>query len=223
MKERKESHYPAPFEITRKIYEKQRELSDTEYSYGLDWWFWALKEIPALEEGDVLLVEHVSEKVDELLENQKRLAFWSGGFDLGLHHSNVIATLNLTIPEDVLVVIGIESDSYIRRKGREPVFDQETRLGAVATLLKQQRKLAVAFPIPERPEDVPVDEFYESLVGDIGMFRREGCYHLYTLDEPYAEIKKQRMLEPEEWCEIPPFGLGGPLSVSEILNIKVKR
>jgi hypothetical protein len=58
----------------------------------------------------------------------------------------------------VLIVIGIEPDSYIREKGREPVFDQPFRLSAVATLLKQERKLGVAFPIPERPNNISIDK-----------------------------------------------------------------
>lgn len=220
MKEIGESPYPAPFEITGKIYQKQIELKDTEYQYGLDWWFWAFRETPGLVDGDILPFEQAEKRVNEILEDGKRLAYLSGGFDLGPHHSHGLSTLDHLVPQDVFLLIGIEPDSYIKDKGRDPVFDQKTRLFAVATLLKQRGKLAFGFAIPERPSEIPIEEFYEDLVKNIGVYRREGCYHLYTLGDPHREVKKQRMINQEEWCELPVFGR---LSVTDLLDTKVVR
>lgn len=145
---------------------------------------------------------------------------------MGYHHLNLLVGLREHLPSDVLVVAGLESDDYIRSKGREPVFDQNHRLTAVAQILKQEGKLAVAFPIPERPKSVTAKIFYERLVRELGVYRRSGCYHLITDGDPAAEIKKQRML-PKERSEPAIYMLGSygiePMSVTRQLQMYDRR
>lgn len=97
------------------------------------------------------------------------------------------------------LLYGIEPDSYIKNKGREPQFNQITRLSAVGLLMKREGILGAVFPIPERGELDP-GQFYDELVGEIGMYRKPRCFHLYTEDDPNRDIKIARMLNPETWC-----------------------
>lgn len=226
MKRRFESDYPdqmkefrilTPAQLSEAVYQRMHSsLEPTEYGRNLDWWFFPLGVSEPLNKNEVVSLEDVSERVDHLLNIGKRLAYWSGGFDLSLNHSVIIGALNYLIPKDVVVVMGIEPDSYIRKKGREPKFSQEIRLSAVATLLKERGKLGAAFPVPENQNGFSTYEFYSLLTRGIGMYRRENCYHLYTQGDPFKEQKVERMLDPQEWCELP--NVGG-LSTTEILRM----
>jgi hypothetical protein len=185
-------------ELTPLIYERQHKDYRSEYSYFLDMWFWAFRPGLALTDSEAVPFTLVKESINRLLAEGNRLAYWSGGFDLGFH-SNTIGTLEYCLPPDVRAVIGIEPDSYIEAKGREAQFDQVARLSAVGLMAKNSGKLGVIFPIPERGGQDP-NEFYNRLVRGIGMYRRPGCYHLYTDDDPALEVKKARMTKPEPWC-----------------------
>ncbi len=201
------------------------KLSSTSYAYNLDAWFFALTDAPRLEIGtDLVEYTGVRSCVDMLLQQGHRLAFFSGGFDLGMHHLSTLTELHTIIPKDVLVIMGIETDDYIRHKGREPVFDQSFRLQAVASVLKQQRKLGVAFPMPQKNDELSTSDHYRDLVNSIGMYRRNGCYHLYTLGYPFREEKINRMIEPAEWCcLLPGWRFFNPPSVTDQLNTHEKR
>ncbi len=185
-------------QLTPIIYQRQEQDYQSVYSYFLDCWFFSFNRKIELTENEAVYFDQVRENIDRLLAEGSRLAYWSGGFDLG-YHTNTISTLKFYFPEDVKIVVGIEPDSYIKNKGREPQFDQMTRLSAVGLLAKREEILGLVFPIPEREGRDPA-QFYDQLVKKTGMYRRLGCYHLYTSDDPAGEIKKARMIKPESWC-----------------------
>jgi hypothetical protein len=187
-------------DLTAKIFQRQKIDYRSPYSYQLDGWFFAFKGQLELSQEEALPFDQVSKHIDGLLQAGLRLAYWSGGFDLG-RHSNTIGNFRDSLPGDVKVVVGIEPDSFIERKGRAPQFDQITRLSAVGLLLKSVEKLGFVFPIPELNEEEPA-EFYNLLIETIGIYRREGCFHLYSPDDPAKEIKIARMLNPKPWCEL---------------------
>lgn len=132
-------------------------------------------------------------------------------------HQIAIDGLRYIIPKNIRVVMGIEPDSYIKIKGRNPEFPQKVRLSAAAQLLKQNGILGIAFPIPDRPKRMGTNTFYEWLVRKIGMYRRENCYHLYSESDPARDIKIKRMLNPQTWCKLPDYGR---LSTTEVLAMK---
>ncbi|MGB6838953.1 MAG: hypothetical protein WBE27_01605 [Microgenomates group bacterium] len=209
----------SPAQLRKIIYQRISASGEpTEYGRNLDWWFFSIDDEPVLEHGDILPLNNVSSKVDELLKQNYALAYWSGGFDLGMPHRIAISGLRFIIPDNVRIVMGIEPDSYFKSKGRNPEFPQKIRLSAVAQLLKQNEILGIAFPIPDRPKrDISTNTFYEWLVRKIGMCRRGNCYHLYSEIDPARDIKIKRMLNPQTWCELPDYGR---LSTSEVLTMK---
>ncbi len=124
-----------------------------------------------------------------------------------------------TLPGDVRLVVGIKPDSYIEAKGRQAQFEQIVRLSAVGLRLKQEGRLGVMFPIPERGGQ-ETGGFYDQLVKNIGMYRRPGCYHLHGEGDPDADIKIARMLTPEPWCRVKLMKVqsGIPISMTSLLN-----
>jgi hypothetical protein len=187
-------------ELTPRIYKRQSLDGNhpTEYDYCLDRWFFGLQAGLSLSRTDAVPIPEVSGVINTLLGQGHDLAYWSGGFDLGFH-DNTIENLSPDLPPDVRLIVGIESNEYIERKGRKAQFDQIERLSAVGLMLKQIKRLGCMFPIPPRG-DAQATPFYDGLVKEIGMYRRPSCYHLYSDDDPYKEIKEARMLEPKSWC-----------------------
>jgi hypothetical protein len=187
-------------ELTPRIYRRQSLDGNhpSEYNYCLDRWFFGLQAGLRLSQTEAVPLIEVGGVVNTLLEQGNEVAYWSGGFDLGFH-DNTIGNFNPDLPPDVRLIVGIEPNDYIERKGRKAQFDQIERLSAVGLMLKQIKRLGCIFPIPSR-EDAQADTFYNGLVREIGMYRRAGCYHLYSDDDPFKEIKEARMVEPKSWC-----------------------
>ena len=171
-------------------------------------------------ESEAMPFDQAEQGVNGLLAKGLKLAYWSGGFDLGFH-SNTIVNFKFNLPGDVKVVAGIEPNSYIENKGREAQFDQITRLSAVGLLLKQVNKLGIVFPIPER-EGRDTNQFYDQLVKQTGMYRRPGCFHLYAANDPHKEIKIERMTKPEPWCclQLMRDKSGEPFSTTKLLGLE---
>jgi len=184
----------------------------------LDRWFFGLPRGLQLSQTEAVPLPGVSDVVNTLLEQDLELAYWSGGFDLGFH-DNTIENLNLDLPPAVKLIVGIEPDEYIEQKGRAAQFDQLERLSAVGLLIKLTGRLGCIFPIPPRG-DTPVAQFYDDLVKGIGMYQRKGCYHLYSDDDPYKDIKSARMLEPKSWCCFNPLRdiMGRVISTTRLLQ-----
>lgn len=187
-------------ELTPRIYKRQSLDGNhpSEYDYCLDRWFFGLQAGLSLSRTDAVPFTEVSGVVNTLLGQGHELAYWSGGFDLGFH-DNTIENLSPDLPPDVRLIVGIEPNEYIEQKGRKAQFDQIERLSAVGLMLKQIRRLGCMFPVPSRG-DMQASTFYDGLIREIGMYKRPGCYHLYSDDDPYKAIKEARMLEPKPWC-----------------------
>jgi hypothetical protein len=186
------------------------------YKGNLEIWHQLIREdYPSLSEEDILPLPNARKRISTVLESGSQLAYWSGGFDLGINHLLIIYTLKYLLPPGISIVIGIEPDNYIQSKGRSPNFKQEQRLHTIALFLKNIGKLALALPIPERQSDVSEANFYNHLIDSLGLNKRKGCYHLFTKGDPAAQIKMARMHQPMPWCELPLIHIGEkPLSTT---------
>ena len=67
-------------QLSEQVSRKTTSLHGSEYALWLDRWFFALSKAPNLEKGDVLPLTQVKKRVDGLLHQGSKLAFWSGGF-----------------------------------------------------------------------------------------------------------------------------------------------
>lgn len=188
-----------------------------QYSADNDSIWLALLAAPHLEPQDILHPHQVKQRVDQLLQHV-HLAYWSGGFDCAYHHMLMMDAIAELIPSDVMVLLGVEPNSYIETKGRLPVIYQEDRLHSMARLLKRNNKLAGTIFLPSRDRKIQPAQHHDALIKNMGLFRRPGVFHLYTAGDPATGAKLERMLNPQAWCELPKIGRDDSMSTTRILQ-----
>jgi hypothetical protein len=126
---------------------------------------------------DVELIDDFSslpDIVNNMLEKYGELTYTTGGYEGSLAH---IQVLHHAVGRPVL--LGLEQDSYIRKKGREPLYSLEKRKSIWKHLLYPGSRIF------EIPEDLKGED-YDQLAKDIGVYKREGVYYLTNRDDSPA-------------------------------------
>lgn len=124
---------------------------------------------------------------DHLARSERRMGYVTGGLEAGWHHHSLIDSLPID-PGVYGVAIGLEPDSYIEQKGREPIFDLQERVSLWHRVAPAN---SVIFTIPKRPDGVVADEYYDWLADQVGVLKNPRIVFIGGADDS-MEVKEAR-------------------------------
>lgn len=139
-----------------------------------------------------------------LTEVPNQIGYITGGLE-GLHLE--IALNALTATGIATFIIGLEEDSYILSKGRRPLFSTREKVSLWEQLAPDK---SVLFVIPQKPDSVSPDDYYDWITQYLGLFRSKQIIYLGSKDDPMEVIlaHQRRAASPKHCLNI---SVGHPL------------
>ena len=164
---------------------------------------------------NVLVASSLEEARDDvgllLTEVPGRIGYITGGLE-GLHLQILLNGLAAT--EIETFIIGLEEDSYVASKGREPLYTTNEKISLWEQLAPDK---SVLFVIPQRPDFISPNDYYDWITQYLGLFRNEKIVYLGSKDDSpeILQAHQRRAASPNHCLNL---SVGNPpLHTTELL------
>lgn len=148
-----------------------------------------------------------------LMENSAPVGYITGGLEGTFLH--ILLDGLVTDGRIDTCIIGLEEEEYVAAKGREPLFSTQEKTSLWTQLAPDNSLL---FVIPQRPEIISVNDYYDWISEYLGIFRKNRVIYLGSKDDPQEVIAAhlRRAASPRHILHL---SIGKPpLHTSELLT-----
>lgn len=147
----------------------------------------------------------------KLNESHGLAGYITGGLE-GLHLQMILNGLEIDGINPL--IMGVEEDSYVRKKGREPLFTTQEKLALWEKLAPDN---SLIFVIPLRPDHINPDIYYDFISDYLGLFKNKRVIYLGATDDP-PEVKSAHLRRAASPKHCLNFSMGQPpIHTSQLL------